>query len=87
MMLQGRPPLELGPPLHEDDPRDTIQIVLQGLNPPAGAAGPFMPAFGDSLTDAQVAELTAYMRSRFSDRPAWRNLPRAVAKARKEAVG
>jgi mono/diheme cytochrome c family protein len=87
MMQQGRPPLELGTPLHEDDPRDTIQIVLQGLQPPVRAAGPFMPAFGDSLSDGQVAELAAYLRTRFSDRPAWRGLPGAVAKARKEAAG
>jgi mono/diheme cytochrome c family protein len=86
MMLQGRPVLQLGTPLHEDDPRDVIQIILQGLKPPTGPAGPTMPAFADSLTNNQVAELTAYLRSRFSDRPAWRNLPAAVAKARKETL-
>ena len=87
MMLQGRPALQLGTPLHEDDPRDTVQIVLQGLRPPVGAAGPFMPPFRDSFTDAQVADLVAYLRSRYSDRPAWRNLPGAVSKARREGAG
>ncbi|MFL5297585.1 MAG: c-type cytochrome [Phenylobacterium sp.] len=86
MMREGRPPLPLGTPLHEDDPRDTIQIVLQGLKPPVGAAGPFMPAFAATFTDAQVAEIAAYLRARYSDRPAWRDLPHAVAKARKEAA-
>ena len=84
MMLEGRPALELGTPLHLDDPRDVIQIILQGLNPPTGPAGPAMPAYADSLTDHQVAEITAYLRSRFSDRAPWRNLPAAVARARKE---
>jgi mono/diheme cytochrome c family protein len=84
MMREGRPPLQLGTPLHEDDPADTIQIVLKGLKPPVGDAGPFMPAFAPSFTDAQVAEIAAYLRARYSDRPAWRDLPRAVAKARKE---
>ena len=86
MMREGRPPLQLGTPLHEDDPRDMIQIVLQGLKPPVGAAGPQMPAFGGSFTDAQLAEIAAYLRARYSDRPAWRDLPRAVAKARREAA-
>jgi mono/diheme cytochrome c family protein len=86
MMREGRPPLTLGTPLHEDDPRDTITIVLKGLKPPTGAAGPAMPAFEASFTDAQVAEITAYLRARFSSRPAWSRLPAAVAKARKEAV-
>jgi mono/diheme cytochrome c family protein len=86
MMLQGRPPLPLGTPLHEADPRDTIQIVLQGLQPPLGGAGPYMPAFGSSLTDAQVAEIAAYVRARYSDRPPWSNLTAAVAEARKQGA-
>jgi mono/diheme cytochrome c family protein len=86
MMREGRPPLPLGTPLHEDDPRDTIAIVLQGLQPPVGAAGPYMPEFGTSFTDPQVAEIAAYLRARFSTRPAWSKLPGAVAKARKETA-
>jgi len=86
MMIEGRPPLRLGTPLHEDDPRDTIAIVLRGLEPPVGAAGPYMPAYGASFTDAQVAEIAAYLRTRFSERPAWSKLPAAVAAARKEAA-
>jgi nicotinate dehydrogenase subunit B len=86
MMLEGRPALALGTPLHEADPRDTIQIILQGLEPPAGPAGPYMPAFGSTLTDAQVAQITAYVRARYTDKPAWANLGQAVAKARKEGA-
>ena len=84
MMREGRPPLQLGTPLHEDDPRDTIQIVLKGLRPPLGASGPYMPPFAAAFTDGQLAEIAAYLRARYSDRPPWRDLPRAVAKARKE---
>jgi mono/diheme cytochrome c family protein len=84
MMREGRPPLQLGTPLHEDDPRDVIAIILKGLEPPTGLRGPMMPAF-DGLSDAQVADIAAYLRARFSDRPAWTNLRAAVSKARKEA--
>jgi mono/diheme cytochrome c family protein len=86
MMAEGRPPLPLGTPLHEADPRDTVQIVLKGLKPPLGGAGPYMPEFASTLTDGQVAEIAAYVRARFSDRPAWSNLTAAVAKARREGA-
>ena len=84
MLVGGRPDLSLGSPLHEGDPRDAIQIMLQGLHPPTGPRGPFMPAFADLLNDAQIGALTAYIRARYSDQPAWPALDRAVAQARKE---
>ncbi|MDB5367021.1 MAG: cytochrome c, class [Rhodospirillales bacterium] len=84
MMLQGRPPLSFGTPLHETTPRDAILIVLQGLAPPLGDSGPAMPAFGDTFDDRQLADLTAYLRARFSTQPAWSSLEREVAAARKE---
>jgi nicotinate dehydrogenase subunit B len=86
MMLEGRPALPLGTPLHEADPRDTIQIILQGLEPPTGPSGPYMPAFAESLTDGQVAEIAAYLRARYTDKPAWTDLAKAVARARKEGA-
>lgn len=84
MMLEGRPPLPLGTPVHEADPKDVLQIILKGLKPPLGSAGPYMPAFEGTLTDAQVAEVAAYVRGRFSDRPPWPNLAAAAAKARRQ---
>lgn len=39
-----------------------------------------------SLTDAQVTSITAYLRARYTDKPAWSNLDQAVAKARKEGA-
>ena len=86
MMLEGRPPLQLGTPLHEADPRDTLQIIRQGLKPPAGPSGPYMPAFSDSFTDAQLAELAAYLRTRYADEPPLPNLAAAAGKARREGA-
>jgi mono/diheme cytochrome c family protein len=83
MTQAGRPDLERGSPLREDDPRDTLQIVLQGLTPPASRAGPQMPAFAAAFTDVQMAELAAYLRARYTTRPAWPDLARASARARK----
>jgi mono/diheme cytochrome c family protein len=83
MMQQGRPPLAWGTPLHEDNPHDTVRIILQGLTPPTNASGPTMPAYADMLSDQQVQELAAYLRTRFTDKPAWPDVPAAVAEARK----
>ena len=82
MMLQGRPPLAWGTPLQADNPNDTVRIILKGLTSPAGPAGPTMPAFSDLLDDRQVADLTAYLRSRFTEKPAWSDVGDAVAQAR-----
>jgi mono/diheme cytochrome c family protein len=83
MMVAGRPALPLGTPLHEDDPRDLIAIILRGLEPPVGAAGPFMPAYADAMSDRQVAQIAGYLRTRHGAGPAWTDLDRQVAKARK----
>ena len=83
MMQEGRPSLAWGTPLHEDTPNDTIQIIMHGLAPPAGRSGPTMPAYGDSFSDRQLADITAYLRARYTDKPPWPDVPRAVAQVRK----
>jgi mono/diheme cytochrome c family protein len=83
MMQEGRPSLAWGTPLHEDTPNDTIQIILHGLAPPAGRSGPAMPAYGDSFSDRQLADITAYLRARYTDKPPWSDVPGAVAQVRK----
>ncbi|MEH2471992.1 mono/diheme cytochrome c family protein [Nitrobacteraceae bacterium AZCC 2161] len=84
MTAQGRPKLSLATPVNANDPRDAIQVVLQGLRPEKGKPGLYMPALADAFTDAQVAELIEYVRARYSDKPAWKDLEAAVAKARKD---
>jgi hypothetical protein len=41
-----------------------------------------MPGFRGSLNDAQVAALLSYIRSRFTERPAWTDLESQVRAAR-----
>ena len=83
MMQEGRPSLAWGTPLHENTPNDTIQIIMHGLAPPAGRSGPTMPAYGHSFSDQQLADITAYLRARYTDKPPWPDVPRAVAQVRK----
>jgi hypothetical protein len=42
-----------------------------------------MPGFAASMSDAQIAALLDYLRARFSHRPAWAGVERAVADARR----
>lgn len=83
MMVAGRPALALGTPLHEDNPTDMIAIILRGLSPPVGNAGPAMPAYAGALTNHQVAEVVAYIRTRYGSGAAWSDLRRQVAHTRK----
>jgi mono/diheme cytochrome c family protein len=82
MMQQGRPHLAWGTPLHMDDARNTVAIIMKGLTSPAGPTGPTMPAYADMLDDRQVQELAAYLRARFTDKPPWPDVPAAVAEMR-----
>jgi mono/diheme cytochrome c family protein len=86
MLTQDRPVLAFITAIQESDPRNTILAILHGLKSPTGPPGPYMPAFGDNLTDREIAEVAAYLRARYSDRPAWAALESAVAGARKASA-
>jgi mono/diheme cytochrome c family protein len=85
----GRPPpygginLALSTAISGPDPRNLANIVLAGVPPVEGERSPIMPGFAASMSDAQVAALLTYLRSRFSKRPAWTDLDSVVAEARR----
>ena len=66
------------------DARDFVHIVMGGIQPPAGATGRWMPPFSFALTDQQIALLARYVRSHFSQKPAWTDIENAISDARKE---
>ena len=68
--------------LYDADPHSFVQIVRQGVQPPAGEEGRFMPAYGATLTDAQLVALAGYLRHAAADLPAWSGLDAAVAATR-----
>lgn len=82
----GRAPLSFVTAIQADDPLNTVNAILQGLQAPVGETRPLMPAFADSLTDPQVAEIAAYVRARYTDHPAWNGLERTVRAARAAAT-
>ena len=83
MGTRGRPALSTASDLQDDDPRNAIQAVLQGVEP-VGNRGAYMPSFSTILTDRQVSDLLAYARTRFTNRQGWKDLEAKVAGIRKE---
>jgi nicotinate dehydrogenase subunit B len=86
-LLGANVPLALNSKLHSTRPDNLVRVILDGIREPASPAIGFMPAFRHSLSDAQIAELAAYMRSRYAPgRAAWGDLPAAVARLRQDAI-
>ena len=84
-LFGSRPSLALNSNLHSAVPDNLIQLILHGIAKPAATDLGYMPAFKDSLTDGQIAELAAYLRRQFApDKPAWTGIQAAVARIRQE---
>jgi mono/diheme cytochrome c family protein len=75
--------LALSTAISGPDPRNLANIVFAGVRPVAGERSPIMPGFADNMSDAQIAALMTYLRSRFSRQPAWSSLDNVVADARR----
>jgi nicotinate dehydrogenase subunit B len=86
-LLGANVPLALNSKLHGERPDNLVRVILDGIREPVSAQVGFMPAFRHSLSDAQIAELAAYMRSRYAPgRAAWDDLPAAVSRLRQDAI-
>ena len=77
------PSLATNTNLHSKLPDNLLKVILQGISNPATPDLGYMPGFKDSLSNRQIAELTAYLRNRFaSAEPAWQGLEQKVAHLR-----
>ena len=75
--------LGLSTALSSADARNAANIVLAGVRPVAGERSPIMPGFADSMNDAQLTTLLKFLRARFSNQPAWNDVEKTVAEARR----
>ncbi|MBC8746307.1 mono/diheme cytochrome c family protein [Paraburkholderia sp. WC7.3g] len=83
----ARPPLSLSTAVNADSPRNTVRIILDGIDWHESDSAPFMPSFANTFTDAQIAELANYTRERFTARGSWPSLDAdAVAHFRKDGL-
>jgi mono/diheme cytochrome c family protein len=82
--FQGALNLRLSTSVNAPVPDNLARIVMLGIAPADGEQGPWMPAFGPSLTDDQIAALLTYIRAQASGQRAWRNVSATVRKIRQE---
>jgi mono/diheme cytochrome c family protein len=75
--------LALSTAISSPDPRNLANIVLSGVTPREGERSPIMPGFASSMNDGQIVALLNYLRSRFSNRPAWTGVDQVVANTRR----
>jgi nicotinate dehydrogenase subunit B len=82
-LFGSRPSLALNSNLHSAQPDNLIQVILHGIAKPAFSDLGYMPAFKDSMSDAQIAELVSFLRQQFApDKPAWTEVASRISRIR-----
>jgi mono/diheme cytochrome c family protein len=76
--------LALSTTLYLPTSRNLLQIILDGIVPPEGERGRWMPGFGGALTDQQVVQLAGFLRTEFARAPAWRQLEDDLRKVERD---
>ena len=78
--------LSLSSALRLPRPDNVVRIVLEGIQPIGGAAGPIMPGFAAILTDDQLIARIDQLRKDFARMPPWTALDRVVRSANAKAL-
>jgi mono/diheme cytochrome c family protein len=74
--------LQIAIALYDPDPRSLLRIVRDGIVPPEGEPGRWMPAFGSTLTDEQLTALLRYLRQAGAAAAPWPDLEKQVRESR-----
>jgi mono/diheme cytochrome c family protein len=77
--------LPLATALQLPEPDNLLRIVREGVHPPPGQTGRWMPAFDGTLSDAQIEALALWLRRQATDQPPWPALAQAVQNTRRPA--
>jgi mono/diheme cytochrome c family protein len=64
------------------DPRNLMNVIDDGIAPPEGAPAATMPGFAEALSEQQLVALMSFLRSNFTDQPAWTDLEGLVRRQR-----
>jgi mono/diheme cytochrome c family protein len=75
--------LALGTAMTIPTSANLVRIVMEGIVPPNGEPGRWMPGFADELTDEQIADLVTYIRAYFGRAPAWVDVNEEITKVRR----
>lgn len=79
----GALPLPLAIALAIPTPANLIHIVRDGIIPKEHEHGPWMPDYAGALTERQLSDLVAYLRT-FTELPPWDDVAGEVRRAAKE---
>jgi mono/diheme cytochrome c family protein len=74
--------LPLGSALYQPVADNLIHIIRQGIAPPPGDRGRWMPAFEGTLSDDQLTALVTWLRYQATDEPPWSEVAKAVQQDR-----
>ena len=78
--------LALGTAMTIPTSANLIHIIMEGIVPPNGDPGRFMPGFAAELSDEQLKDLVAYIRAYFGRAQAWPDVEEELKKARKNGT-
>lgn len=75
--------LELATGLSMPTPANLIRIIREGIVPPEGEPGAWMPPYEGALSDEQLADLVTYLRST-TGKPPWPDVAAEVRRSSRE---
>lgn len=78
----GTVPLALQTSLHAPVPDTAAHVIWSGIKPPTGALGRSMPPLGQQMTEAEMVAVVKFLRARYTNKPAWSGVEKAVKEAR-----
>jgi mono/diheme cytochrome c family protein len=70
--------LPLAVALYLPDARNLVHIVREGIQPPGGGAGRWMPPFDGALSDEELAALVTWLRAQAPGTQPWQDIAQAV---------
>jgi mono/diheme cytochrome c family protein len=82
----AKSPLGLSAALWMHAPDNAVRIVLDGISREDGVPGPTMPAFRQTLSDADIAVIVEYLRKSRTTQPPWGDMQGTVARLRADTA-
>jgi mono/diheme cytochrome c family protein len=76
--------LPLASALYQPIPANLIHIIRQGIAPPRGEPGRWMPAFEGTLSEDELTALVTWLRRQATDEPPWNDVAKAVRQDRSQ---
>lgn len=74
--------LALGTAMTIPTSTNLVHIILEGIAPPDGEPGRWMPGFAEALSDEHVRDLVTYIRAYFGRAPLWLDVHDEIRKVR-----